>query len=29
MSAKNKALIDVGTSFGYSSEELKQFLTEE
>ena len=30
MSAKEiKALIEVGTSMGYSGEELKQFLTEE
>ena len=30
MSAKEiKALIEVGTSLGYSSDELKQFLTEE
>ena len=30
MSAKEiKALIEVGTSLGYSGEELKQFLTEE
>ena len=30
MSAKEiKALIKVGTSMGYSGEELKQFLTEE
>ena len=30
MSAKEiKALIEVGTSIGYSGEELKQFLTEE
>ena len=30
MSAKEiKALIEVGTSLGYSGEELKQFITEE
>ena len=29
MAKEIKALIEVGTSMGYSGEELKQFLTEE